>query len=495
MDSDLDELSRQSRQRRLLLQAIAGAALTAGLGASGRTMAQTAPAASSSILDVVIIGAGLSGLTSARDLQAAGCESFVVLEARDRVGGRTFNHDLGNGVISEAGGQWIGPGQTSIADLARQLDVATFPTYYKGKAVYLMDTVKVQEDVSDGPNSNTEIVGKLNKLAEGVPAKAPWKAKDAAALDKLSIGQWLAGQGISNIDKIGFNMSVSLTFGTTPAGMGLLHYLAMINSSDCRLEKLEGIKGGAQESRLAGGSQILSLKMAQALGDKVRLACPVRKIVGWDRDVVELHTDQGVILTRQVIAALSPALCNQIVFDPPLPSGRAALQRNWPAHSPMRKTVHVYERPFWRDQGLNGQIVQVEGPLIWAFDNSPADGSLGVLSGFIRTGQLPHDPRAAQDILSAIYAKAMGEQALNPIQFHDMDWGKIDPWTLSCISPMPPGFWTQWGEYLTPAVGRLIWSGTETAEIWAGAMDGAIRAGHRAAMEALQALLQPGRNA
>src|SRR5689334_15847880 len=131
MDSDLDELSTQSRQRRLLLQAIGGAALAGGLGISGRAMAQTEPAADASILDVVIMGAGLSGLTSARDLQAAGCESFVVLEARDRVGGRTYNHDLGNGVISEAGGQWIGPGQTSIADLARQLDVATFPTYYK----------------------------------------------------------------------------------------------------------------------------------------------------------------------------------------------------------------------------------------------------------------------------------------------------------------------------------------------------------------------------
>ncbi|MFJ4589591.1 flavin monoamine oxidase family protein, partial [Pseudomonas moraviensis] len=191
MNADLDELSTQSRQRRLLLQAIGGAALAGGLGVTGRAMAQT-EAVDTSILDVVIIGAGLSGLTSARDLQAAGCESFAVLEARDRVGGRTLNHDLGNGVISEAGGQWIGPGQTSIADLARQLDVATFPTYYKGKAVYLIDEVNIQEDLSDGPNSKTEVVAKLNKLAEGVPSKAPWKAKDAAELDKLSIGQWLA---------------------------------------------------------------------------------------------------------------------------------------------------------------------------------------------------------------------------------------------------------------------------------------------------------------
>lgn len=161
----------------------------------------------------------------------------------------------------------------------------------------------------------------------------------------------------------------------------------------------------------------------------------------------------------------------------------------------MRKTVHVYERPFWRDKGLSGQIIQVEGPLILAYDNSPPDGSLGVLSGFVRTGQLPHDPQAAQSTLSAIYAQALGDEALHPLQFHDQDWGKVDPWTLTCISPMPPGFWTQWGEYLNPATGRLIWSGTETADLWAGSMDGAVRAGHRAALEALQALVQDRRSA
>ncbi|AZD73452.1 flavin monoamine oxidase family protein [Pseudomonas chlororaphis] len=495
MHSTDNESPLQSPQRRLLLQALGSAAVVGGLALSTRAAAQALQDNRDGILDVAIIGGGLAGLTSARDLLSAGCESFAVLEARDRVGGRTYNHDLGHGVVSEAGGQWIGPGQTAIADLARQLEVGTFPTYYQGKTVYLLDDTKVEEDVTDGPNSNTELVGKLNELARGVPSKAPWKAADAAALDKLSVGEWLVRQGISNQDQIGFNMSVSLTFGTTPAGMGLLHYLSMINSSDCSLEKLEGIKGGAQETRFVGGSQVLSLKMAQALADKLKLSCPVRKIVGWDRDVVELHTNRGIIRARQVIAAVNPALCNQITFDPPLPTGRAQLQRLWPAHAPMRKTVHVYERPFWRDKGLSGQIIQVEGPLILAYDNSPPDGSLGVLSGFVRTGQLPHDPQAAQSTLSAIYAQALGDEALHPLQFHDQDWGKVDPWTLTCISPMPPGFWTQWGEYLNPATGRLIWSGTETADLWAGSMDGAVRAGHRAALEALQALVQDRRSA
>ncbi|MFV3308257.1 flavin monoamine oxidase family protein [Pseudomonas sp. NY15181] len=494
-ENDNNELSLQARQRRQLMQALGSAALLSGLALSTRANAQAAQDTQGDVLDVAIIGGGLAGLTAGRDLLRAGNQSFIVLEARDRVGGRTYNHNLGNGVISEAGGQWIGPGQTAIVDLARELEVDTFPTYYQGKSAYLMGDAKYEEDTTDGAKTNPVIVEKLNALARKVPSKAPWKAADAAALDKLSVGEWLKQQGVSNVDKFGFNMSVSLTFGSPPAGMGLLHYLSMINSSDCSLEKLEGFKGGAQETRFVGGSQILSIRMAQTLGNKVSLSSPVRRIVGWDRDIVELHTDKGIVRARTVILALNPALCEQITFDPPLPGGRAELQRRWPAHAPMRKTVHVYKRPFWRDKGLNGQIVQVEGPLILSYDNSPPDGSLGVLSAFVKPGQLPVDPKAAQETLSAIFAQAMGDEALHPIQYHDHDWGKIDPWSLTCISPMPPGFWTKLGEYLTPSVGRLIWSGTETADIWAGSMDGAVRSGHRAALEALQALTQSRRTA
>lgn len=494
MDSDHNELSQPARQRRLLLQAIGGATLVGGLALSGRAAAQTLKADAADVLEVAIIGAGLAGLTAARDLQRAGCESFLLLEARDRVGGRTYNHDLGNSVVSEAGGQWIGPGQTAIFDLARELEVDTFPTYYQGKNVYLAGNAKYEEDVASGQSAHNPITDKLNELARGVPSKAPWTAADAAALDKFSVGEWLAQQGISNVEKFSFDTSIGLTTGTPPSNLALLHYLSLINSADCRMEKLEGWQGGAQETRFVGGSQILSTKMAEALGDKVRLSCPVRKIVGWDRDVVELHTDQGIIRARQVIAALHPALCNQISFDPPLPSERAQLQQLWPSHAPMRKTVHVYERPFWRDQGLNGQITQADGPLILSYDNSPPDGSVGVLSAFVRAGQLPHDAKRAESTLSTIFAQALGDEALHPMQFHDYDWGKVDPWTQTCVAPIPPGFLSKWGQYLKPPIGRLIWSGTETAEIWASSMDGAVRSGHRAALEALQALLQQRRS-
>lgn len=491
MTSGGDRLSQRAQGRRRLLQAMGGGAAAGGLALAAGAAAQTAAKAGGGVVDVAIIGAGLAGLTAARDLALAGRQAFVVLEARDRVGGRTYNHDLGGGVISEGGGDWIGPGQTAIADLARELGIGTFYSYYKGKTVYLAGDAPYAEDLgSGGTATGSEAVRKLNALARGVPSAAPWEAADAAALDSQSLADWMKKHGVGSEETFSLGRSTTLTFGAPPTGVSLLHYLSVVNSSDCSIERLEAMKDGAQEKRLVGGSQALSLAMAKALGDKVRLSSPVRRIVGWDRDVVDLHTDQGVVRARQVIAALSPALCNRIVFDPPLPQGRAEMQRRWPAYSPMRKTVHVYATPFWREKGLNGQVMQIDGPLLWCCDNSPEDGSVGVLNAFVRAGELSHDPKQAEAVLSAIYAQALGDEALKPTQFHDLDWGKVDDWTLSCTSPTPPGFLMAWGKHLLPPVGRLIWSGTETADIWSGAMDGAVRSGHRAALQALGALAQ-----
>lgn len=479
-------------RRQILRMAAAGAASLAAGKVAMAEGAVTASTRGGGVLDVVIIGAGLAGLTAARDLKRAGCESFMVLEARNRVGGRTYNHELGNGIVSEAGGQWIGPGQTAIADLARELEVDTFPTFYAGKTTVLAGDARVAQDFHGGAGTDEAIAARLGELARSVPSAAPWTAKNAAELDKLTYGDWLLKQGLKYEDGYFMGLAAKLTTGGPPAQLGLLFYLSMINSASNSLDQLESIKGGAQETRFVGGSQILSIKMANDLGDKVRLSSPVRKIAGWNRDVVEVHTDQGIVRARRVIVAMNPALCNQVVYDPPLPEGRSQLQRRWPANAPMRKTVHVYDKPFWRDQGLSGQIFQVGGPVSMAYDNSPPDLSVGIISAFVSPGALPGDPKAAEQTLSAIYAKAFGEKALHPKQFHDHDWGRVDPWTLQCIHPLPPGFLTKWGQFLQPSAGRVIWSGTETADLWAGSMDGAVRSGHRAALQALAALANQG---
>jgi monoamine oxidase len=475
--------------RRQFLKTAATSVLAVGVAVRRGAAFAQATRSAEDVFHIVIVGAGLAGLTAARDLSLSGCESFLVLEARNRVGGRTYNHDLGRGIVSEAAGQWIGPGQTAIADLGRELEIDTFDTYYKGDTIYLAGGRRVAQDLHGTIGANPTVAAKLSRLARDVPGGAPWKAPNAAELDKLSLGDWLTTQGLSADDRLSFDVAALLTDGAAPPKLGLLQYLSMINSANSDYGQLEDIKNGAQQTRFVGGSQLLSIRMARALGAKVRLSVPVRKIRGWDREVVEIETDREIVRARRVIMALSPPLCDQISFDPPLPEGRARLQKLWPT-SPFRKTALVYSRPFWRENNLNGQIMQADGPLIWSFDNSPLDGAVGVIGAFVRPELLPVDPTGAERILSGICAQALGEKALHPIQYHELDWGKIDSWSLSCISPIPPGFWTKWGTYLHPAVGRLIWSGTETAEIYAGGMDGAVRSGHRAALYALNSLVQ-----
>lgn len=477
------------RRRQLLKFAGASAAAGIGFGAVQAQAAAThAEGEAGEVFDVVIVGAGLAGLTAARDLRQAGCESFVVLEARDRVGGRTLNYEIGGGHITEVGGQWIGPGQTAVADLARELGVGTFPTYYTGKTTILAGDGKLAIDLKGTFGTNEAIAAKLSKLSRDVPSGAPWTSPRAAELDKLSLGDWLATQNIKPEDRGGWTASSLLSGGAAPARMGLLHFLSMINSANGDFEQLDSIKHSAQETRFVGGSQILATKMAQSLGGKLRMSCPVRQISGWDSDIVTLHTDQGAVRARRVVMAIHPALCNQVQFNPPLPAARAALQRAWPAHSPARKTAMVYARPFWREKGLNGHVIQMGGPVIWAWDNSPPQGEIGVINAFVLNATLPSDLKKAERALAEIYAQALGAEALSPVSYHDHDWGRADSWSLTCVSAIPQGFWTRHGEALRPACGKLIWSGTETADIWAGYMDGAVRSGHHAALQALNAL-------
>ncbi len=478
-------------QRRQLLK-YAGASVAVGGLAFGPRQANAAGAKTADnpedVLDVVIVGAGLAGLTAARDLHRAGCQSFLVLEARDRVGGRTLNYNVDGGYVSEVGGQWIGPGQTAIADLARELEVGTFPSYYEGKTVVLGGDGRVEVDLKGTFGTDEAVGAKLSKLSRDVPSGAPWASPRASELDTLSVGDWLARQNIKPEDQVGWDAGIILSGGVGPAKMGFLHFLSMINSANCDYSQLDGIKHSAQETRFIGGSQILSIKMAQQLGDKVRLSCPIRQISDWDREVVTLHTDRGEVRARAVIMAIHPALCHQVQFNPPLPERRAALQRAWPAYSPARKTAMVYRRPFWRDKGLNGHIFQYNGPILWAYDNSPPGGEIGIVNAFLANALVPSDTDAARRMQVELYARAWGDEALSPVSYHDRDWGRADSWTITCISAIPPGFWSAHGEALRRPCGNLIWSGTETADIWAGYMDGAVRSGHQGALQALNVL-------
>lgn len=474
-----------SADRRSFLKS-AGLAAAALAGAASRASA-SAPARDG-VLEVIVIGAGLAGLTTARDLARAGNDSFAVLEARERVGGRTLNHALRNGGWSEAGGQWIGPGQTAVADLARELEIETFESEYRGRSVYRAGEGRVAVRTDGEVEYAPALTAEIESLARALPAEQVWNADGAAALDRISVADWLATRSPSPLDRVSFQVASILMMGVSPSRLSFLHYLSMIRFAGS-IARLEAQKDGAQETRFHGGSQILSIRMAEALGERVRLGHAVRAIRGWDRDVVEVVTTRGVLRARRVVLALSPPLCERIAFSPALPAARRELQRRWPAHAPQMKGAVVYPSAFWFDTGFNGQVFAVDGPVIWSYDNSPPDHRLGVVNAFLRASEMPSDPSLAERAVTRVLSESLGDDRfLAPLEFHVQDWGR-EEFTLTCVSPMPPGLLTSGlMPALTKSVGALIWAGSETADVWRGFMDGAVRSGHRAALLALQSL-------
>jgi monoamine oxidase len=216
----------------------------------------------------------------------------------------------------------------------------------------------------------------------------------------------------------------------------------------------------------------------------------VTEIRAWDKSgPVELATATGTITARRVILALSPSQAVGIRFTPPLPASKAGLIQAWPGSGASGiKVFASYDKPFWREQGLSGSIYNFGGAYAWAADASPDDQSIGVLGTLGLTGDgLASAPRKAAILES--FAKCFGPEALKPTAYVEQDWGQ-ETYTRGCVSPLAKGVLTRHGAALRAPTGRLIWAGTETATVWTGYMDGAIRAGRRAAGEALAALVQ-----
>ncbi len=475
--------------RRKLLQS-AGLAVGGAMAMSGVAPRSHASAVSSGVFDVVVVGAGFSGLTAARDLVRAGVGNIAVLEARDRVGGRSWNQEPAPGLVADAGPTWVGPGQTAIHDLLRELGIGTIRNHDSGDIVVSVGG-QVQRIPGKAPAFNEGLVERLDALALTVPLDAPWRAESAAQYDAMTYADYLGKQGLADEELLLVSIACQLTFGARPEDLSFLYILFYIHSAD-GYSRLESMEGGAQQDRIVGGTQAVPLRMAADLGPLVRLDHPVTLIDNWDPApgaTVRLHTPAGVVEARSVILALSPSQATGIRFAPALPVERAGLISHWPRSGSGIKVSVAYAMPFWRAKGLNGQVVCADGPIMWSADTSPADASKGQLMCFSSPiGDMP--PRTGDERKAAIldlYAQCFGEEARNPIGYVEHDWSQ-ETYTRGCVSPLTPGVLSRWGKALRVPNGRLVWAGTETAEIWMGYMDGAVRAGHRAALEALRAL-------
>lgn len=446
---------------------------------------------------VVIVGAGLAGLAAARTLTAAGAD-VVVLEARDRVGGRTHTVRWDDGTPIDLGGQWIGPGQDRIAALAASVGVTTFPTYDSGHNILLLRdpaspagrrvayTSPIPMSAPDVAEDVIAALRALDRMAARVPLDAPWTADEAARWDRQTLATWIDAHVPSAGARSWLAVAVGAVFATEPHDLSLLHALFYVRSAG-GWDPLISVAGGAQDSRFHDGAQEITNRVACALGGRVVLNAPVHTIEQ-DQECVRVASDTTTVIARRAIVALPPALAGRLRYRPALGGLRDQLTQRMPMGSVIK--VHcIYDEPFWRAEGLSGQMTSDTGPVGTTFDNSPDRGAPGILVGFIegnearRWGCRTEGERRAAVLADLV--RYFGPRAGQPRAYIERCWAE-EEYTRGCYAGyMPPGVWTAYGEALRAPVGRVHWAGTETAAVWNGYMDGAVRSGERAAAEVL----------
>ncbi|MGH9018856.1 MAG: flavin monoamine oxidase family protein [Acidimicrobiales bacterium] len=453
--------------------------------------------------DALVIGAGYAGLSAARELVRGGLDVLVV-EARDRVGGRVWTETTATGALVDHGGQWIGPGQDLIQKLADECGAATFPTFTTGEGVEWRDGQRATYagliPTSDpaAAAEGIETIFELDLASAEVPVDAPWDAPGARARDEQTLGSWMAAHVTSSGARSVITAAVKSIFGAEPGELSLLFTLFYLRSGG-GLMNLARTTNGAQERRFVDGAQKGALYLAAELGDRVLLSSPV---VGVD------HGPDGVVATvarttaagapeplrigaRRVIVALPPALSVRLDWSPPLPGRRDQLSMRAPMGS-VTKIHAVYDRPFWRDDGLNGQVVSDDGAVQVTFDDSPPDASHGILLGFVAGTEC----RALDGCTPAQRAEAalsdlvryFGPAAARPLEVVEQHWPAERYTRGGPVAVFSPGLLTDFGPALRAPVGPVHWAGTETATQWCGYIDGALSSGVRAAGEVLAAL-------
>jgi monoamine oxidase len=444
--------------------------------------------------DYCVVGAGFAGLTAALRLKQAG-RSVALLEARERVGGRTFTVTRDDGVWIDRGGAWVGPGQDRIYALMNEFGVPEYKQHNDGDAMMVVGGKKhryggtIPWTMSPWATANLGVaLMTVEQMCKTIPREAPWEAKDAAEWDRISIGDWLERNVLSKQARDMLDMALAGPYTTAASETSLLWMLLQMGSAGGPTFVVSG-KGGAQDARPVGGMGAIYRQMVAELGDALHLSRPVRQIAQ-DADGVTVHADGLTVRARRAIVAIPMAIAGSIVYEPMLPMDRSFLNQRMPGGA-IIKTSILYDDAFWRADGLSGQSAAPGTPATLTIDACTDTGNPGIMC-VITEGpaaraltRLDEADRKAAVIGELV--DRFGDKASTPVEYHEQNWSIERYSGGGMISHTPTGVLTEYGPALREPCGLIHWAGTESSATMCGWVDGAVRSGERAAAEVMSA--------
>jgi monoamine oxidase len=442
--------------------------------------------------DVIVVGAGFAGITAARELKQAG-RTVALLEARSRLGGRSFSRPIGDGKVVELGCEFHGQADSVSAKAARSVGIDSHKVYDTGYKL-IDDDGQIERWKGQIPKVGPVALAdfaqaalRIEWMRREVPQEAPWEAPHARRWDSETMWSWTKRNVHTRRGRSLMRLLIESGMAASPAEVSVLHVLNYSNGTG-GFRAMTTVTGGTLENRFVGGSHGLVLRLAESVADETYVGAAVRRIAH-SGDSVRVSGAGFEAVGRRVVVAMPVPLAGRLVYDPALPAYRDQLTQRLTLGSAIKYLV-VYDEPFWRADGLTGLAISHTSPVRAVLDGCPPDGTPGVLTAFV-TGPPAREVAALtatqrRELVLRQLVRCFGPQAGRPREFIEQNW-MAEEYTRGCYHAYaPPGLYTGYGLALKAPIGRIHWAGAETVPVEFGSMSGAIYSGRRVAAEILE---------